>query len=216
MKTTKKVIFALLLIAAASCNTTKSDNFDWGYVIEGNYENKFFGIDWPIPGDWSYDDTYAQQWTKATMPDMQRLAESSYETKMRIKMPPQEIKNSTVFQLSKFEPGVELNPVIIVYADNLAAIEGAEVKDMEDYMAETVKEFNANPQMTLDSENYETERVGGTKFYKLNGAVKQGDIIRLQRYYATEINGFGLTFILSAPDKAGLEELEEVFRTVSL
>lgn len=216
MRNSIKTVFILLLVAVSSCNTTKSDNFDWGYVIEGNYQNKFFGIDWPIPENWEYDDTHAQQWTKANNMEIQRLAESTYETKMRIKMLPEQVKESVVFQLTKFKPEtVGNNPVIIVYTENFAAIEGANVQDMDDYVALSIKQVKDNPQMTLDSEDYETDRIGGTKFYKLTASVTENDRKVLQHYYSTEINGFGLTFILSSTDKAGLVELEEVFRTIT-
>jgi hypothetical protein len=216
MKSITKAVYIILLVAVSSCNTTKSNNFDWGYVIDGNYQNKFFGIDWPIPENWDYDDTYAQLWTKANNMEIQRLAESSYESKMRIKMLPEQVKESVVFRLSKFKPETAgNNPTIIVYTENFATMDGANVQDMEDYVAESIKQVGDNPQMTLDSEDYETDRIGGTKFYKLTASVKDNDRTVLQHYYSTEINGFGLTFILSSTDKGGLAELEEVFRTIT-
>lgn len=216
MKTFTKLFLFFLFITLTNCNTTKYDNFDWGYVIDGSYQNKFFGIDWKIPEGWSYDDTYAQQWAKGNKPDFESFAEKVYDIKQRIKIEPNEVKESLIFQLSKHKVGVEgPNPAIVVYSENFALIENTDVQNIDEYLTQSIKEFNKAPQITLDSEVYETDRIGGTKFYRLTATVQEGDVKQLQRYYTTDINDFGLTFVLSAPNEGGLEELEEVLRRIS-
>ncbi len=208
----KKSILAIILLVITSCNTTKSDNFDWGYVVDGSYENKFFGIDWELPTDWQYDDTLAQQWTKSSYPEMYPLAEKVYDMKQRIKMPPEQVKESIIFKLFKSQ---NQNSSIVLYAENISTIKGAQVSNLDDYMQQALKEAKENKQIALDSEDYESERIGGTKFYKLTGQIKVPNQVIVQHYYFTIINNFGLTVILSANDNAGIAELEEKLETLS-
>ncbi len=209
MSKVKKVFFAVIFFTVASCNSVP-DNFDWGYVIEGNYQNKFFDIGWQIPENWQYDDTYAQQWAKTNDPDFVRLAEAVYESKQRIKMPPQRVKETLLFRLSKSEQAS-----ILLYAENLARIEGAVIKDLDDYIEQTLKEAKGNAQITLDSEEYDSERIGGTTFYKLTGTLSVNGDTALEQYYFTVINGFGLTILLNAQDETTMVELEKTLDFLS-
>ncbi len=209
MNNVKKVLVAVVFLTVASCNTVP-DNFDWGYVIEGSYQNKFFDIAWQIPDNWEYDDTYAQQWAKTANPEFVRLAEAVYESKQRIKMPPQQVKETLLFRLNKSEQAS-----ILLYAENLSLIEGADIKDLDDYMVQTLSEAKGNAQITLDSEDYESERIGGATFYKLTGTLSVHNTKALEQYYFTVINGFGLTVLLNAQDETAMVELEKALEFLS-
>ncbi|WP_298473429.1 hypothetical protein [uncultured Maribacter sp.] len=180
--------------------------------MDGSYENKFFGIDWELPTDCQYDDTLAQQWTKSSYPEMYPLAEKVYDMKQRIKMPPEQVKESIIFKLFKSQ---NQNSSIVLYAENISTIKGAQVSNLDDYMQQALKEAKENKQIALDSEDYESERIGGTKFYKLTGQIKVPNQVIVQHYYFTIINNFGLTVILSANDNAGIAKPEEKLETLS-
>lgn len=216
MKNLKKTILTLLIIALNSCSTAKSDNFSWGYVIDGIYENKFFGFNWQLPQDWVTDDTFAQKWAKSSYPEMERLAESLYKTKLDMKMNPEEVKVTKLFELFKFNSDhVGVNSNIAVIAENLAAVKADGVQGIDEYMNDTLNDVKVSPQMSLQGDDYENDRIGGTKFYKISAIISESNRKVFQRYYTTEINGFALTFILSAPDKEGLAELETILRELS-
>ncbi len=216
MKSLKFIVLTLLVFSTTNCNQVR-DNFDWGLVEEGVYINKFFGMEWPMPKGWHYDDTFAEQWAKVNREEFVRLAQSAYESKQRIAQPHEGVQESFLFMLNKkdIENGQQDNPTIFLYAENLAYIEGAQIDDLEDYMAQTVKESKANPSVTLDSEDYEKERVGGTTFYKLTGVRTDGGASYKEHYYLTLLNGFGFGMLLRADDDAGIAKLEEVMGGIS-
>ncbi len=217
MSNLNRSLLVFLVILVSSCNVIP-ENFDWGYVIEGSYQNKFFDINWEIPENWDYDDTHAQQWAKASNPDFVKLAESAYESKFRIKMPPAQVRETLLFRLSKFKPdnAQKEHLSIFLYAENLALIDNAELKDLDDYIAQTLIDVAGNPQVTLDSEDYEKERISGTTFYKLTGKINSNNETAVEHYYFTVINGFALTILLNAPDENGIAELENALETLSL
>ncbi|MFD2589116.1 hypothetical protein ACFSQJ_19485 [Croceitalea marina] len=217
MKNFKVILSLAIFFIGVSCNEVR-DNFDWGLVQEGVYINKFFGMEWEIPKDWHYDDNFAEQWTKTNKPDFTSFAQRVYKIKERMAIPHGEVKNSYLFMLNKKDIalGQKDNPTIFLFAENLNAVEGNVINTLEDYIDQTIKESNANSTVTLDSDEYQKERVGGTTFYKLTGVRLDNKTKYKEHYYLTLMNGFGLTMLLRAEDNKGIAELEAAIEQISL
>lgn len=189
------LVFFLTIIFILSCdNKDKPENFDYGSVKNGIYQNDYFKFKMVLPTSWIVQTK--EQTENLANTGKQLIAGDDDKMKAIIKA--SEINIAYLLSVFQFEVGtpVDYNPSIMIVAENIKNAPG--IKNGSDYLFQTRK-MMLQSQFKYDyiSDEFELEKIGEIEFYKLDTGINLSDMEIKQIYYATVLKGFGIGFIIS-------------------
>jgi len=195
MKTTSKLFkFLFIIILAASCNNKIPDNFDYGSVENGIYENEYFDFKINLPEDWVVQSKEQIDNLKNSGKDIV----AGDDEKMKAILKASEVNSANLLVAFQHELGaaVEYNPNIMIIAENVKNSPG--IKNGSDYLIQA-KKLLQQTQIKYDfiSEDFEKEKISSVEFYKMETHMSYMGLEIKQTYYSTVLKGFSFNIIIS-------------------
>lgn len=181
---------------------------------EGNvYSNDFFNMTVTMP----------DKWVVATDEEKMEVLEVGKEVIAgEDKSKAEEIDLSaakSVYLLMISEKGLKdksaSNSNFIVVAEKISLSQG--VKDGADYLEAVkgqLKSVASTMPYNLDKEIY-TEKVDGKDFSVLEATIKVGDVKMTQKYYASVLNGYALSFVNTITSDESAKILDKVIKSIT-
>jgi hypothetical protein len=180
--------FCLVL---AACHKKASDEIDYGTVTEGVYRNAFFGLELPLPKDWSVQD----QQTRQEMAEAGTKLIAGDQGKALMRAADQQTVNLLAVFEHPYGSPVPFNPNITGVAERVRNSPG--IRRGQDYLFHARK-LLAGGQLKVEFPgDITTVKLGGTDFDVLEVKTDlQGMEVR-QKMHATLIKGYVLLLISS-------------------
>ncbi len=211
MKSFTLIAAFFLLITSCKQFTGIPDDFDYGKIENNIYSNKFFGFNMPVQNGWealnkSYMDSLRAEGLKEIADGNSEL-EKSFESS--------EIKTANLISIIKtdtiiFQP---YSANISLVAENLKL--AIHIKDGKSYL-ETAKEFMVNSGIDIKFVGPITDyEIGEKKFYTMEIVNDYSGMEVHQDFYATIINGFGLSFVGSWVNDEQRESIRQLLTEIT-
>lgn len=186
---------------------------DAGEVEGREYKNKFFGMTIKLPSNWIIATDEEKQAIVDSGKQVAAAGDENKEKQYDMSL------ERTVYLLVTSQKGLNVqditNPSFMTLAEKLSFFQG--VKDGKGYLEEVKKQLKALAAQipyNLDKEIY-TEKVGGKEFYVLEAVVNGTGVTLTQKYYASVINSYALSFITTSYSDEQSESLNEIIKTIS-
>jgi len=215
-KVLKKLPFGILLIFYASflflagCPKKASDEIDFGTFTNATYQNKYFGLSVEIPPDWSIQDDEAQKQLIQTGSDI--LAGDDKNSKAIIEASClQTVYLFTVFEHPVGSP-VSYNPCIATVAEKIRNMPG--IQRGRDYLYHARGFLEQSRLEATFSEEIPSEILGGVSFDVMSVEMSIKGMSVRQKYYATVMKGYALSFIISYGNDEQMSLLANILKTV--
>jgi hypothetical protein len=197
------VFVALVMLLAAGCEKTASEEIDYGTVQSSVYHNKYFGMSVTLPLDWSAQDQVVQQ--QLIKAGQNIVAGDDQGAKEAIKASEQQ--SVTLFTVSKYPVAqpVTYNPVVRGVADRVKDLPG--IQSGRDYLQHARQMLEDSPLQPSFKPDFSTEHIGGRDFDVMSMRITVGGVTVQEDFYATIMKGYVLTLILAyqTPDEAKTE-----------
>ena len=193
----RQSLFFLFAIILVSCNNSNKipENFDYGKVENGIYQNSFFDLELPIPANWNVESR--EQMDKIGEEGRKIIGEHNKQLSEKIKA--DEVNSATLLSVFKFkEDSVtgQYNPSFGMIAENLGRSSGIRtskgyLEKVKSLMQQSGIPYHFAPDIT-------TEKLGNKEFSLLSlTATYKSNIDVDQLYYCCIENGFALSVIAS-------------------
>lgn len=202
-------------ISSSDKSTVSKDDkkLDAGAVEGREYKNEFFGMTVKLPDNWVIASDEEKQ---AILDGGKEVAAGGDENKEKL----YDLSlQRTVYLLVTSQKGMSVqditNPSFMTLAEKLSFFQG--VKDGKGYLEEVKKQLKALAAQipyNLDKDIY-TERIGGKDFYVLEAVVNGTGVTLKQKYYASVMNSYALSFITTSYSDEQSESLDEIVKTIS-
>jgi hypothetical protein len=202
-------ILVLCLVATVACRHTSKipDDFDYGKIENGVYNNNYFQFKIPVPENWAVQ----------TREQVQQLQNQNGETtpansaELRSTIKAADVQAAILLTVLKHKPENslnEFNPSLIILAENLVGSTAMKTgKDYLDHAKEIMKQSNLDYQFAPD---YYSEKIGNRKFDAMNITLDS-----VQRTYYSMINrNFALSLIISSRDDQQKQELKNIINKI--
>ncbi len=204
-----------LLIGLTQCKNDRKipENFDYGKVTNGVYQNAYFNFEMPVPNGWSVQNKQQVDQLKEMGRDM--IGEKNKELAEQVKAG--EVRTAYLF--TAFERPIdsatgEFNPSIMIMAENIAGAN--HVKDGSDYLRETKKAIERSNMGQEIDPTIHNVKVDGKPFGILETITPAGEGLKVhQEYYAHVQKGFAMTMILTYLTEAQGEQLKKIVNTIN-
>jgi len=196
MKIISNVVNAtLLLILCANCTTNgKPENFDYGSVTDNIYSNKYFNCTIKLPNDWIVQSKAQTE----RIADLGKDLVAGDDKKMKAVIKASDVNTANLLAVFQHEVGaaVEYNPSIMIVAENIKNAPG--IKSGSDYLYQS-RRLLKQSQFQYDylSEDFKSESINGTEFYKMDAYLNYMGLEIKQIYYSTITMGFSFNMIIS-------------------
>ncbi|MBD0830606.1 hypothetical protein [Aestuariibaculum sediminum] len=198
----KTLGIALIFTILNSCGSKgKPDNFDYGHVNDYVYSNNFFKCSMKLPDNWNIQ---SEESTQQIM-EMGKDIVAGDDDKMKAKITAAEVNVANLLAVFEHEIGTTLegqyNPNIMLVAENISR--APLVKTGADYLYHS-REFLKQSQFQYDylSDEFKSENINGTEFYKMEAMMHYMGFDIKQMYYSTINKGFSFNVILSYTTEA--------------
>ncbi|MGB8490018.1 MAG: hypothetical protein WCE64_03085 [Bacteroidales bacterium] len=196
MKNSSKIIGLILIIILTSSRKSNSqpDNFDYGHVENGIYQNDYFDFNIKLPVNWVVQ---SKEQTENIANTGKKLVAGDDEN-MKAAIKASEINTANLLAVFQFELGsaVEYNPNIMIVAESVKYAPG--IKNGSDYLFQARRMIEQG-QFKYDylSEKFENEKINEIEFYKMDAKLNYMGLNIKQVYYSTVLKGFSLNVIIS-------------------
>ena len=206
------LILPIVLISLfAGCSQQTSDEIDFGTIKNSVYQNKYFGLSVPLPPEWSVQDQEARRKLQEAGGTM--LAGDDKNLKAVVKASEMTTVNLlTVFKHPQGKP-VPFNPNFICMAERVHHM--PEIKNGEDYLFQSKKLLETSRIDVSFPGEITTESVGGREFGVMHVEIPMSDMTIRQKYYATIMKGYALTFIVSYSTDEEESSLQKILKKVT-
>jgi len=211
MKSNLTVILGVGILLSGCNFQNQLKDFDYGKVENNKYTNSFFNIVVTLPEGWKVQ-------SKEQMDNLAKKGEDlitgdNKDLKRAIKA--SEINTANLLGVFQYEVGaaVDYNPNFMMVAENLIHAPG--VKSGSDYLFH-VRKYLKQSQVQIDSLDNESTKVliNGQEFYYMNVVMNYLGYKIKQSYYATIINDFALSAIISYVSDEQKLELEKIVNSM--
>ena len=208
----KNMYLALLIMVGGilSCSPSATKEIDLGTMADGLYQNEYFGFKVDIPSEWTVQDQYATNQLVESGEKM--ISGDDAMVKMSLKL----AEKRTVYLFMVFEhpvgSAVEMNPSIVCVAERVREFPG--IKTGDDYLFHMKKLLAKSPAPLKFNKAAEEVTLGGVKFHRLDGTITAMGQTVNQKYYATVMKGYALSFVTSGADDAQQEALNEIITSL--
>jgi hypothetical protein len=195
-------------------DTSSSKKIDLGTSEGSVYKNEYFNMTITIPDKWivatdAEKNDLIQKGKQVVAPndkDKQKQMDYSLE--------------KTVYLLATSEKGLAVNdttnPNFIAIAEKLNFAQGVVVSDGKAYLEQVKKGLQGIAQIPykFEKEIY-TEKVGNKDFYVLEATASNGNVKLVQKYYATKIGDYALSFIATRYNDEQGKKLDTMIKDIS-
>jgi hypothetical protein len=200
-------ILVLCLVAVLACRRSSKipDDFDYGKIENGVYNNNYFQFKIPVPENWAVQ-------TREQVQQLQKQdGESANSSELRSTIKATDVQAAILLTVLKNKPEKslnEFNPSFIILAENLGG--SAVMKTGKDYL-EHAKEVMKQSSLSYQfAPNYYSEKIGNRKFDGMDLTLDS-----VQRTYYSMINrNFALSLIISSRDDQQKQELKNVINKI--
>lgn len=212
MKTMKHISLIIICsITLISCKREIPSDFDYGKIVSNTYSNAFFGLTMQIPEGWFIQD----EATKKVLSEEGAQALGGEKLAKTIKAA--EITSANLLMASQFDIATYrdsnvINSNFTLVAENLG-MASAIVKDGNDYLESSRKQFIKNNVPIVINEDTKTINVDGKKFHYFDAVLTMQGVKINQRYLATVMNGFAFLYVATYGTDDQLEKLMGVLKT---
>lgn len=187
--------FILIIFMSSSYNSnSQPDNFDYGHVENGIYQNDYFYFNIKLPVDWVVQ---SKEQTDNIANTGKKLFAGDDEN-MKAVIKAYEINIANLLDVFQYELGsaVEYNPNIMIVAESVKNIPG--IKNGSDYLFQARRMIQQG-QFKYDylSEKFDNETINETDFYKMDARLNYMGLEIKQMYYSTVLKGFSFNVIIS-------------------
>jgi len=202
-------ILVLCLVAMMACRHSSKipDDFDYGKIENGVYNNNYFQFKIPVPENWAIQ-TREQVYQLQNQNGETSPANSS---ELRSTIKAADVQATILLTVLKNKPENslnEFNPSFIILAENLVGSTSMKTgQDYLDHAKAIMKQSNLDYQFAPD---YYSEKIGNRKFDAMNITLDS-----VQRTYYSMINrNFALSLIISSRDDQQKQELKNVINKI--
>lgn len=185
-------IIFLLTSWFAGCTKPAASEIDFGKIDHSVYTNKFFGMQVTIPSGWSIQDQQQQQ---QIMTEGEKVLSGS-DKNLKAMMKASELETVSLFAAFEYPQGspVPMNPGVMALAEKVNQQPG--IKTGRDYFYQARKVLEAGQLHVTFPKDYYTQKLGGVDFDVMEAQIAVGAKIVEEKYYATILKGYALSFIV--------------------
>ncbi len=206
-------LILLIIILSNSIANSQSDNFDYGRVENGVYQNAYFGFTIQLPVDWVVQ---SREQTENLASTGKKLVAGDDEN-LKAVMKASEVNIANLLAVFQYELGspVEYNPNVMIVAENIKNVPG--IKKGSDYLFQA-RRLLQQGQFKYDylSETFDNEKINGTEFYKMDAHLNYAGLEIKQMYYSTVLKGFSFNVIVSYVSDEQKKILLESLNSISV
>jgi phosphomevalonate kinase len=182
------------------------DDFDYGKIENGVYNNNYFQFKIPVPENWAVQ-------TREQVQQLQKQdgeAVSTNNSELRSTIKAADVQAAILLTVLKTKPENSLNEFnssFIILAENVGNTVMKAGKDYLEHAKEIMKQSNLSYQFAPE---YYSEKIGNRKFDAMNITLDS-----VQRTYYSMINrNFALSLIISYRDDQQKQELKNVINKI--
>lgn len=187
-------LFIIVIMIPGCENSSNMDNFDYGNVESGVYQNDYFDFKIKLPEVWVVQ---SKEQTEL-ISDAGRNLIAGDDDNMKAIFEASEINVANLLVAFQYEMGtpVDYNSNIMVVAENIKNSPG--VKNGSDYLFLSRKIIEQG-QLKYDylSKEFESETINNVEFHKMEAQLNYVGIEIKQIYYSTILKGFSFNVIIS-------------------
>ncbi len=214
--------FFILSLFFTSCNQTETSNtpsneeetigmskedFDYGLLNDGIYENDFFNFSIEVPQGWKVQDDKQMK----ELVEVGKEVISDNKSKLRKIVDASMVNTAYLLTAFKHEVGAKIafNPSFMVLAENTRL--DPRIKKGDQYLsnAKILMQQGQIP-YEFDEKGIQRINVGGKEFYFMDTEMTVSGQKINQRFYSRVEKGFSLGLIISFNDEEQKKELEAV------
>jgi hypothetical protein len=206
------IILVIFVLCSSAYPQGGVPGLDAGTVRDSTYTNKYFGMQVHIPDSWQVQDNEA---TRALIERGRDLAVGD-DKNLDAMIRASEQRSLTLLSVFKFAPGapVDFNPSFFCVVERIDGLPG--IKKGSDYLFHVRKGLAASKiAPTFEKEIYDTTLAGG-EFGVLETKLAVGKLEIRQKYYATILKGYALSFIVSYSSNEELRVQNEMLHSIKL
>ena len=197
------ILFFQLIFVACNTGNSKHDDFDYGTVDKGIYNNSYFRFSVKVPADWN---TLTQEQNQNLM-NKNTLGSND----------PSKITTVILLTASQFEPGKTdstFNSNMIILAENIKG--NTRIRNGSDYLRLTRQALEKEPILRqYPDSNAPVMKIKGSDFSTMEVTTTDGNKTYSQKYYTILVNDFALTAILTYATEDERIVLENAFSTIN-
>ncbi len=189
-----QALTVIIIISSTLTANSQSDNFDYGRVENGIYQNKYFDFSIKLPVDWVVQSR--EQTENLANAGKKLLAGDDENMKAVIKA--SEVNTANLLAVFQYQLGsaVAYNPNIMIVAENVKNYPG--IKKGSDYLFQARRLLQqGNFKYDYLSEEFDNEKINTTDFYKMEAHLNYMGLEIKQIYYSTVLMGFSFNVIVS-------------------
>ena len=204
MKLKPFIAFVLIILSLAACNKSShnANDFDYGKVENGKYENRFFNLKIEMP----------HTWFVLGKDENQNLLQSESNTKNSSS----DITTEVLLTAMQYEMGksdTAFNANLIVLTENLKGND--RIRTAADYLMFTRKSLENQAEKREFPDNViKTQKLDNTDFAEMKVVVHDAEISYCQKYLTSIINGFALTLIQTYQYPSQQAQLDQIIKSV--
>ncbi len=207
----KKIILSfcvVLLLSSCKDEVKIPENFDYGKIESGVYDNKFF----------NFELAFNDQWSVQTKEEMQQMSENSRNTmagdnqNLKSTLQASQVNVADLFSIFKFPVGSVTggNASLIINAENLQSFPN--VKTPRDYIMSARQLLDQTSLTLIYKKEPYTKTIGGKQFIGME--IFNQDYNLTQDYFVTLRNGFAVSMVLSYDNAEDQQELYKMLDTI--
>ncbi|RXJ50278.1 hypothetical protein [Gelidibacter gilvus] len=207
----KKIILSfcvVLLLSSCKDEVKIPENFDYGKIESGVYDNKFF----------NFELAFNDQWSVQTKEEMQQMSENSRNTmagdnqNLKSTLQASQVNVADLFSIFKFPVGSVTggNASLIINAENLQSFPN--VKTPRDYIMSARQLLDQTSLTLIYKKEPYTKTIGGKQFIGME--IFNQDYNLTQDYFVTLRNGFAISMVLSYDNAEDQQELYKMLDTI--
>lgn len=211
----KNIIYLFIVTVLLSCSDQKKklpENFDFGKIENGSYQNDYFDMEVLFNPNWIVQDKQAMNNLVERGSDL--VTGDNKNLKSIVKA--SQVNTAYLLAVFKHEVGaaVEYNPSFMIVAENTKNFPG--IKNGKDYLFHA-KKLLKQTQMSYSFEKEVFEqKIGKSLFHVMEAKLDYMGKIIIQEYISTVNRGFSLSFIISYTTEEEKNELYEVINNIKI
>jgi len=213
MRWIKYIAFAALItgmVTYAGCGEKTIDKMGFGTLENGTYRNEYLGMSVKLPTDWhAYDNESIKPVVQAG-----KKMFAGQDKNLQAKLDASELTTVNLFMVYKHPLGspVPFNPNLGCVAEKVSHLPG--IKKGSDYLYQAKQFMEMGQLKYVFTKDIYSEIIGGIYFDVQDAEINFGTLKVKQKYYATIIRGYALSFIISSTTKQEEENLKQILTVV--
>jgi hypothetical protein len=206
------ILLTLSAVLSAGCGKKASDEIDFGSVKNSVYHNEYFGLTVTLPSEWSVQDAEARR----QIMDKGGKIFAGDDRNLKAVLKAGEMQSVNLFAACKHPIGtpVPSNPNIMCVAERVSQMPG--IKRGKDYLFHAKKLLESGQMRFSFPSEMSTESVGGQDFDVMHVETSMAGMTIRQKYYATIMKGYALTFTVSFTTDEEESALQDILKSVTI